>query len=201
MRDADRTIERLLAGLRDAEPSAGIERRIIEATAARKLESSASLWPSLTLPWLLRPETALSLACAVILAGSLIVLTVHQHRHAPADVRNHAASADARQATEPETVAHKASIAPRRNASRVKVRPTHTPDVSAVEETQTASFPAPPLPLTEQEKLLLRLAHGNDARDMTILNPDVQADQSAKATEQFQQFFGMNATEMRSQLE
>jgi hypothetical protein len=57
------------------------------------------------------------------------------------------------------------------------------------------------LPLTGQEKLLLRLAHRNDAQDMTLLNRDVQAQQSAKATQQFQQFFGMDTNEMRSESE
>jgi hypothetical protein len=70
-----------------------------------------------------------------------------------------------------------------------------------VPETQAASFPAPPLPLTEQEKLLLRLAHRRNPEDTAILNPAVQSAQSAKATEQFQQFFAINPTEMRSQIE
>ena len=68
-------------------------------------------------------------------------------------------------------------------------------------ETQATSFPAPPLPLTEQEKLLLRLAHRRDPENMAILNPDLRAAQTAKATEQFQQFFEINAKEMRSQSE
>jgi hypothetical protein len=55
--------------------------------------------------------------------------------------------------------------------------------------------------LTEQEKLLLRLAHRNDAPDMNLLNRDVQAQQSAKATQQFQQFFGMDDNQMRSESE
>jgi hypothetical protein len=67
--------------------------------------------------------------------------------------------------------------------------------------TQTPGFPAPPLPLTAQEKLLLRLAHRNDAPDMNLLNRDVQAQQSAKATLQFQQFFGMDDNQMRSESE
>jgi hypothetical protein len=71
----------------------------------------------------------------------------------------------------------------------------------AVGETQMASFPAPPLPLTEQERLLLRLAHRGDSDTTAILNPDVRAAQTAKATEQFQQFFAINAKEMRSQSE
>jgi hypothetical protein len=57
------------------------------------------------------------------------------------------------------------------------------------------------LPLTAQEKLLLRLARRDDAQDRNLLNPDAQAQQSAKATQQFQQFFGMNANEMRSESE
>jgi hypothetical protein len=36
---------------------------------------------------------------------------------------------------------------------------------------------------------------------MAILNRNVQATQSAKATEQFQQFFEMKPAEMRSEIE
>ena len=79
MKDADGTIERLLAGLRDAEPPGGIERRILEALdgmEAREVSASASLW---------RPAMALLLACAVILMAAIVV---HQHRHAPADLES-----------------------------------------------------------------------------------------------------------------
>jgi hypothetical protein len=55
--------------------------------------------------------------------------------------------------------------------------------------------------MTEQEKLLLRIAHRNDAQNLNMLNPNLQAQQSAKATQQFQQFFGMNADQMRSESE
>jgi hypothetical protein len=197
MRDADETIERLLAGLRDAEPSAGMQRRVLMAMEAREAVASDSPWRRLISPWLLRPAIAMSLACA--LASLIVAIAVHQPRHAPADVRSHATRADARQAKGPETVVHNAPVAPRRMASRLLVRRPR--DVSAVGETEVASYPAPPLPLTEQEKLLLRLAHRGDAEDMAILNLDVQAAQSAQATEQFQQFFGINATEMKNEIE
>jgi hypothetical protein len=55
--------------------------------------------------------------------------------------------------------------------------------------------------LTGQEKLLLRLAHRNDAQDMNLLNPQAQAQLSAKTTQQFQQFFGMDNDQMRSESE
>ena len=194
MRDADETIERLLAGLRDAEPSAGIERRILEAMEARGAVASDSPWRRLISPWLLHPAIALSSACVVIVA-----IAVHQHRDTRVDVRSHSTRADARQATGPEAVAQQAPIVPRRMASRVSVRRPR--DVPAVPGAQAASFPAPPLLLTEQEKLLLRLAHRRDAEDTAILNRDLQAEQSAKATEQFQQFFEIKPTEMRSEIE
>ena len=94
MKDADGTIERLLAGLRDAEPPGGMERRILEALdgmEAREVAASASLW---------LPAMALLLACAVILMAAVMV---HQRRHAPADL-SRSTSAAVRPDTGPELV-------------------------------------------------------------------------------------------------
>jgi hypothetical protein len=189
MKDADRTIERLLAALREAEPSAAMERRILQALEAREAEASAPFWPRM------RPM-ATSLGAALAITGMLIVaVAVRQHWRAPADTRSHAPAV--RQTTQPQVVAQQAPIAPQRPGKPGSRRRL----VPALPETQAASFPAPPLPLTEQERLLLRLARRRDPQDTAILNPAVQAAQSAKATEQFQQFFGIDPTEMRSQLE
>jgi hypothetical protein len=196
MRDADATIERLLAGLRDAEPSAGMRRRLLEAIETHPAAASPSPWRRLTLPWLLRPAMALLLACVLA-----FTIKVHRHRDTPTYIRSHATAADAPHATAPEAVAQKAPARPHRKTSPVPLRPPQTGPESPVQEAQTASFPAPPLPLTDQEKLLLRLAHRNDPQDMTLLNRDAQAAQSAKATQQFQDFFAINPTEMRSESE
>ena len=189
MKEADATIERLLAGLRDAEPPGGMERRILETLhglESREVSAAHSLW---------RPALALLLACAVILTAAVVV---HQHRHAPADL-GRATSADVRPDTRPELITQRAPTSPRRTTSRALVRRPH--GLHAGGETQVTSFPAPPLPLTEQEKLLLHLAHRRDPKNMAILNPDLREAQTAKATEQFQQFFEINAKEMRSQSE
>ena len=190
MRDADATIERLLAGLRDAEPSAGIERRLLAAMETHPAVASASSWHRLTLPWL----WAMAMLLACVLA---FTLKVHRHRDTPAYIRSHATAAGAPQATMPKAVAQIAPTRRQRRASPLSPKPPHTRDVLA----ETAGFPAPPLPLTNQEKLLLRLAHRIDAQDMTLLNRDAQAEQSAKATQQFQQFFDINPTEMRTESE
>jgi hypothetical protein len=185
MKDDDKRIERLMAGLRDAEPSPGMKRRILEAMEAHHARPS---------PWLSCPPVAASLACVAALAASLIVVSrISQPSHPPTN------AADVRQRTQPVAVAHKDPIGPRRTVSRVPARRPR--DLSAVNDVQSASYPAPPLPLTEQEKMLLRVAHRDDAANKALLNPNLQAAQSAKSTEQFQHFFEIDAKEMRSESE
>lgn len=178
MKDPDRTIESLLAGLRDTEPPPGMHHRILDATAVRQAITYSSRR-------LLHLAAAMSLACALA-----VTIWVPHHRHITTNLRSDAKNVDAPRTKPPRTVADITHREPRRSASRVSLRPT-----------QTHGFPAPPLPLTEQEKLLLQLAHRNDARDMNLLNPDLQAQQSAEAKQQFQQFFGMNTDQMRSESE
>src|ERR1700733_7925977 len=108
MRDADATIERLLAGLRDAEPSAGMQRRLLEAIETHPA-ASASPWHRRTLPWLLRPAMALLLACVLA-----FTLKVHRHRDTPTYIRSHATAADAQRATAPEAITQKVPARPHR---------------------------------------------------------------------------------------
>jgi hypothetical protein len=187
MKDPDRTIESLLAGLRDAEPPSGMHPRILDAMVAGR--TSAYRFRRLLLP-----AIAMSLACTLA-----IMISLQHHRHTPASLRSYTTNIDAPRTKPPQTFADKTLREPRRSRSRVVERPTHTSEVPYAE--QTSGFPAPPLPLTGQEKQLLRFAHRNDAHDMTLLNRDVQAQQSAKATKQFQQFFGMDSNEMRNESE
>jgi hypothetical protein len=206
MRDAEGTIERLLAGLRDAEPPGGMKRRILEAldgTGAREVAAAASLRRR---P--LRPALAMLLACAVIL---MVAFTVQQRKQVPGqsliplkptEGLNGAPNifSSLRVGQKPQHAAADQRVrSPRQTTSRIPGK--HPRDAPALGEMQTASFPAPPLPLTEQERLLLRFAHRGHSDTTAILNPDVRAAQTAKATEQFQQFFAINATEMRSQSE
>ena len=193
MRDADATIERLLAGLRDAEPSPGMQRRLLAAIGTQPAVASAPPWHRRTLPWL----WAMAMLLACVLA---FTFKVHRHRDTATYIRSHVTTTPTGQPAAPEAVAQEAPARPHRKTSPRSLRPSD-PDESTVQEAQTAGFPAPPLPLTGQEKLLLRLAHRNDPQNIALLNRDAQAAQSAKATEQFQQFFAINPTEMRSESE
>jgi hypothetical protein len=196
MKDAEPTIERLLAGLRDAEPQPGIEHRILEAMQARETVASVSFWNRLRLQTL--PAFAIWLASALAITGAFVAIALHQRWRVPVDSR-HLPTLAVRQKSPAEAITQKAPVPVRRPASRGWSK--HSRPVIPVPDLRAASFPAPPLPLTEQEKLLLRLAHRRNPEDTAILNPAAQAAQSAKANEQFQQFFRMNATEMRKQIE
>jgi hypothetical protein len=52
-----------------------------------------------------------------------------------------------------------------------------------------ASFPAPPAPLTEQERLLVRLAHRGDPEELAMLDPNVRALDEAMSRAEFDKFF------------
>jgi hypothetical protein len=52
-----------------------------------------------------------------------------------------------------------------------------------------ASFPAPPMPLTEQEKLLLRIVHRGDPVEMAMLDPAVRAARDAEEKADVARFF------------
>jgi hypothetical protein len=191
MRDAEETIKVLMAGFRDAEPPSGMQSRISEA-----LELHATVSPGLLKTWRLRPSLAVAFVCAAVLAAALAVtIRIYQPLHRPAT------RADARQGAGPETTAGKSTAGFQRKAPRVSATRRRASELGSASERQLASYPAPPLPLTEQERLLLRLAHRHDVQSLAILNPDLRAAESAEAARQFQQFFGIDAKEMRNESE
>ncbi len=57
-----------------------------------------------------------------------------------------------------------------------------------------ASRPAPPIPLTLQEKLLLRVARSTDPAQLAMLNPEMRARQEAESNAEFRRFFGLTPT-------
>jgi hypothetical protein len=204
MNDAEPTLKRLLESLRDAQPHPGFEHRILKAMRAREQAASVSLWNRL------RPQTlsrfAIGMASALAIIGAFVAITLPQRRKVPVDTGHPVtlavgakSDADTIPHKIPSKIPHRAPVPVRRPASRIL--PKHAHAVTPTLNLRSASFPAPPLPLTEQEKLLLRLTRRRNPDETAILNPAVQAAESAKANEQFQQFFGMNDIEMRNQIE
>jgi hypothetical protein len=204
MNDAEETVQRLLRCLRDAEPAGNMNQRILNriqhATEAREAAHAGRPW----VLWPGRPQQALAMliaAAALLAVGLVLVVTGRSHRPMLTNGRSPATRADTRQtATSLEGAqkpyAHSRHVNPIVPMTRARSHHAFAEGVRA-----SNSYPAPPLPLTEQERLLLRLAHRRDTGNLTILNPDVRGAQAARTTEEFQRFFGMNDQEMRTQLE
>jgi hypothetical protein len=62
-------------------------------------------------------------------------------------------------------------------------------DAQLVADLHAPSHPAPPLPLTAQEKLFLRMTQYGNATQLAELNPVIRAQQDAAETADFKSFF------------
>ena len=72
-------------------------------------------------------------------------------------------------------------------------------DAAAFDDLHAASRPAPPLPLTEQEKLLLRLVHKDYPVELAMLDPRVRALEDSEDKAEFQRFFGQSGKQSASE--
>ncbi len=205
MREPDEKIDKLIAALRDAKPSAGMQIRILAAVEAHPSPSAVSFWRRffgcrLRDAWLLHPVLATSIACVALLAVSSTVTIIRlRPLHKPAETIRDSPQRQTAAQAKPFAPAGPVVWPPR--PAQVSARHPHRDAPAAGKERRRASFPAPPLPLTEQERLLVLVAHQRDPKSLAILNGDLRAAESAKVSQEFQQFFGMSDKEMRSQLE
>jgi hypothetical protein len=204
MRDAETTIERVLGGLRDVDAPVGMEGRVLATLEEREASRAGrSRWS-----WLgERPVPAMlgcGIAAAAVVAVMLVVPAVRHTRgvepvgsvgsvETPApDVGLKSASGNVAgaKATSERPVGSRAIGA--RVMKRVEVaRDVRRDDSDAVaaEEMQAASCPAPPVPLTEQERLLLRVVNKRDPQQMAELDPVKRATRDAEEKAEVERFF------------
>ena len=202
MRGSEEAIEKVLAGLRDAEAPAGMERRILGALEEREVVRVRLGWRSFVPEWLGASESQ-GLVWGVGLAGLLMVVlvipVVRRSVRVPAYAKgNLAPAAGMVNRAVSEGVAKSAHFFSGQSGVRamkgaevqeVGTTGVQDSDALAVEEMHAESRPAPPLPLTEQERLMLRLVHSGDRQELAKLNPMVRMDQEAEETAEFQRFF------------
>ncbi len=148
-------MDTVLRGLREAGPAPGLDARVIAALRAAPVAA-----PARSFGWMWMPAVGVAVVAVVA-----VVMGVR--RHTPATVVSHAGGG--------QVVLQRAVPAPLAAGSskrRAMVRQaTEAPVAKPVEE---ASFPPPPLPLTRQERLLLRLAHADDPEDLATLAPEAR---------------------------
>jgi hypothetical protein len=236
MKNSEEAIERMLAGLRDADAPAGMERRILEALDDRAATRTRSGWSWLRPMWRVAPARPFavgsvgSLVCGVALVSlfvaALAIPSIRRFGLAPARSKMNPAGAEAAAESVSLTAATAANRTqlhptesdgqPMRRTSEAEMtdattgRVDHTRDRDgrdregrdgvadgdtdsdsvALEEMRAASHPAPPLPLTEQERLLLRIAHRGDPVELAMLDPTMRAARDVEEGAEFQRFFG-----------
>lgn len=201
MKNSEQAIEKVLSGLRNADASPGMERRILKALQDQAEAQSLSIWRRLRPLWIeVHPRAvAVSAACAASLAAALILVLIPAiHRpsqtparantnNAPLQPQAHAPSAAIAETVPPPTPQ---AFARRMAKPRAQKAPAvSTGDSLAESELHAASLPEPPMPLTEQEMLLLRIAHTGDPVELAALDPITWAARNAEEKAEFERFF------------
>ncbi len=173
----DEAIDQALAALHAAEAPEGMEARIL-----RRLDAAAAPRPRALGWWYAGGLTALA---AILLTMAVrefhpisAPATVSSVQPKPAAHTSGSASVPASEAASPRRTAPAvAQTSPGRPALQPlrSAFPRRTPNAS--DQTRQAratllSFPAPAEPLTEQEKLLQRVARRGDQEDFDLLNPE-----------------------------
>jgi hypothetical protein len=213
-KNPEEAIEKVLAALRDADAPVGMECRILNALDTLEDHPSprrGSGWGRLRSIWLVtpaRPVASWSLACGIALAGLFAVaITIpavrrlgHSSAQSPAQFRTNPAPATPRPWVTPEAAANNAplplpGVRSTRKTNAPRPEGARESDSAALSEMRSDSFPAPPMPLTEQERLLLRIAHKADPIELAMLDPIQRAARDAEERADVKKFFEPSTTE------
>jgi hypothetical protein len=222
MKNSEEAMEKVLAGLRDAEAPVGMERRILDGLLGLEERGVRSRlgWRELLPIWLVapgRPVAVGSLVCGVALAGviavALAIPAIRRLGHAPVQAgrsprasgslglgASDVAAKSARSASSEYGVRSPAAMKAegKMNAGSAEALVDSDAvallgsDAGALEDMHAASRPAPPMPLTEQEKLLLRFVHKDAPVELAMLGPKARALQELEDKAEFQRFFGQS---------
>jgi hypothetical protein len=202
MKNPEEAVEKVLAGLRNSEVPLGLEHRILEAVQADTSADLTPNWRRGRLPWLPTPARPVAihlwawraaLGCAI--AVSLALALAHRHGHNPTHSKLPSVStrpllaADSGQHAQNAHLHSHALITPTR--AKIPARKTHLLDATdsvSLREMRAVSHPAPKAPLTQQERLLLQIAHAGNPHEIAMLNPVIRARQEAEEQADFHKF-------------
>jgi hypothetical protein len=212
MKNSEETMEKVLAGLRDAEAPAGMERRILDGLEERGAARSRSGWRWMVPVWLVapgRPVAVGALVCGVALGGIFVVAlaapAIRRLGHGPVQARRNSVPPGSPALAASEAAAKSAEDASLRSgvrsAEKMKTEEGMNAesaadfgdgDSAALDDMHAASRPAPPMPLTEQERLLLRLVHKDAPVELAMLDSKMRALQDSEDKAEFQRFFAQS---------
>jgi hypothetical protein len=165
MKNSDEAIDKVLAGLREAVPLEGLDSRVL-AAVRKRVEAPRGL----PLRWAAVGGFALAAVAAIAL------LAIPRSSTVPPAVQ-----AIVQPQPLPPALPAPAAARPHRRTPAVRAN-AEVPAANA----PTASFPAPPMPLTEQERLLIEVARHGAPKAVPVLDPDALARQETHAEQVFE---------------
>lgn len=181
----DHNIDRVLNALRDATPPANMERRILNLLEAEAHGSARPTRSRLQNLWI----TA-AVCCSALAVAALIGTFTMRHHNAPAIARttpaetSYASRSSIANTTATAPTQHPHSITTPR--STTQPRPIQVAQSEVVDQ---ISHPAPPIPLAEQERILLRFARHGRTDDLAQISNDRKAAKEDQEKQEFQAFF------------
>ena len=173
----DLIVDTILEGLRKAQAPSGMESRIVDVLQHHACTASRRKWPRWKTIGLV--TTA---ALATVILGSFVL--GHRPMRVSSRTNTQANTIPVNNELRPALVTSSRKTV-QRSVRKLKPQLLSTPkrDVALI------SYPAPPMPLTEQEKLLIRLAHKGDPVQLAMLDPVQRAAEYAEERAQVQRFF------------
>jgi hypothetical protein len=184
MKNPDEAIDRVMQGLREAKAPEGMEQRILRAMQQRTAEPRMRA----VHPWLW------SFGVASIAAVALIAVWVHRAPRQQIDqiavkrtILTHSVTNNVAVQT-PQSVGLTSRSKVKR-AEKSNSASASSEDGLAMSEMMAPSQPAPSAPLTEQERLLLRIVHKGDPQELAMLGPVKRAAWAAKEKIEYENFF------------
>ena len=200
-RNHDDAIDQTLAALKRPAPPEGMEARILQRLQ-RYTPAAPFRWRDLLTGSALAAawwRGALSGAATVMLLAGAVLLAQHGLRSKPQYTPLAAGNNSAARALAPAALPVSASSQPapangsHANPCATQLRAARAVPVYRAQTLPSASFapsrPAPVLPLTAQERALVRLVKTADPRLLASLEPETQARVEAQEAEDFNKFF------------
>ncbi len=196
MKSDEEVLERVLAALGEAEAPEDMERRILGGLEAHMEARPASRWG-----WIVaRRPLVWGLGLAGVIAGAWIAAGVHESRRNTTTLAGQPRSAamPGVAGSSEAPVSDRAVLLGQTGPASVELKgferkempPRESEaDSIAMSEMRATSFPAPPMPLTEQERLLIRIAHQSDPEELAMLEPEIRMAREAQEKLEVQQFF------------
>jgi hypothetical protein len=191
MKNSDELVDRLLAAVRDAEAPEGMKRRL-----ATRLQNHSQATP-VRRDWLrVMPSWAWGACVAGVIVFSMVAVRINHSKNSievPTAVKPGAIVATDSVRAEGSAITaarpHDPILRVRAKSTTEEPVVTSDEDSLAVSEMMAPSQPAPEVPLTEQERLLLQVVRRGDPEELALLEPEKRAARNEKEKADVKRFF------------